>query len=44
MNLILSMDERALKIWNEDDGKPFTAIEPGTKLRQFERYPDSGLF
>lgn len=41
-NLILSMDQRALKIWNETDGKPFAAIEPGSKLTQFVRYPDSG--
>lgn len=41
-NLILSMDERVLKMWKEDDGKPFAAIEPGTKLTQFVRYPDSG--
>jgi len=42
-NLILSMDERVLKMWNESDGKPFAAIEPGSKLTQFVRYPDSGL-
>lgn len=41
-NLVMSMDERVLKMWNEDDGKPFAAIEPGTKLNQFVRYPDSG--
>ncbi|KAI6174485.1 Nucleolar protein 10 [Aphelenchoides bicaudatus] len=42
-NLVLSMDERVLKMWNEADGKPFAAIEPGTKLTQFDRYPSSGL-
>lgn len=41
-NLILSMDERVLKMWKEEDGKPFAAIEPGTKLNQFVRYPNSG--
>lgn len=37
------MDSRALKVWNFKDGKPVAAIEPGSKLNQFIRYPDSGL-
>uniref|UniRef100_A0A158R587 Nucleolar protein 10 n=1 Tax=Syphacia muris TaxID=451379 RepID=A0A158R587_9BILA len=41
--LVLSMDSRVLKMWNEETGKPFTAIEPGTGLTSLCRYPDSGL-
>lgn len=43
-NLVLSMDNRILKIWEEKNGKPFAAIEPGTILTDFCRYPDSGFF
>ncbi|VDM92660.1 unnamed protein product, partial [Litomosoides sigmodontis] len=42
-NLVLSMDMRLLKMWEETDGKPFAAIEPGSNLSDFCRYPDSGL-
>ncbi|EJW87691.1 hypothetical protein WUBG_01401, partial [Wuchereria bancrofti] len=42
-NLVLSMDMRLLKIWEETGGKPFAAIEPGSNLSDFCRYPDSGL-
>ncbi|KAM3725523.1 Nucleolar protein [Dirofilaria immitis] len=42
-NLVLSMDMRLLKIWEETDGKPFAAIEPGSNLSDFCRYPNSGL-
>uniref|UniRef100_A0A0R3RJX3 Nucleolar protein 10 n=1 Tax=Elaeophora elaphi TaxID=1147741 RepID=A0A0R3RJX3_9BILA len=42
-NLVLSMDMRLLKMWEETDGKPFAAIEPGPNLSDFCRYPDSGL-
>lgn len=38
------MDNRILKIWEEKNGKPFAAIEPGTILTDFCRYPDSGFF
>uniref|UniRef100_A0A914I4F8 Nucleolar protein 10 n=1 Tax=Globodera rostochiensis TaxID=31243 RepID=A0A914I4F8_GLORO len=41
--LVLSMDGRALKAWNEHNGQPFTSIEPGTDLRDFSRYPNSGI-
>ncbi|MCP9265652.1 Nucleolar protein 10 [Dirofilaria immitis] len=40
-NLVLSMDMRLLKIWEETDGKPFAAIEPGSNLSDFCRYPNS---
>ncbi|KAH7729244.1 hypothetical protein AAVH_02719 [Aphelenchoides avenae] len=42
-NLVLSMDSRALKMWHEEDGSPFAALEPGTRLNDFARYPNSGL-
>uniref|UniRef100_A0A1I7WMZ7 Nucleolar protein 10 n=1 Tax=Heterorhabditis bacteriophora TaxID=37862 RepID=A0A1I7WMZ7_HETBA len=42
-NLVLSMDERVLKMWDENCGKPFAAIETETALTDFTRYPDSGL-
>uniref|UniRef100_A0A915AVI3 Nucleolar protein 10 n=2 Tax=Parascaris univalens TaxID=6257 RepID=A0A915AVI3_PARUN len=42
-DLVLSMDSRIFKVWNELDGKPFAAIEPGTGLADFCRYPNSGL-
>ncbi|KAL3076376.1 hypothetical protein niasHS_011795 [Heterodera schachtii] len=41
--LVLSMDGRALKVWNEHNGQPFTSIEPGMDLRDFARYPNSGI-
>ncbi|KAK6751893.1 hypothetical protein RB195_003361 [Necator americanus] len=42
-NLVLSMDGRVLKIWNENDGKPFAAVETENGLNDFCRYPNSGL-
>jgi ribosome biogenesis protein ENP2 len=42
-DLVLSMDGRVIKMWNEDTGKPFAAIEPGNVLNDFVRYPDSGM-
>ncbi|WKY08631.1 hypothetical protein Q1695_007843 [Nippostrongylus brasiliensis] len=42
-NRVLSMDSRVLKIWGENDGKPFAAIETESGLNNFCRYPDSGL-
>ncbi|VDL80082.1 unnamed protein product [Nippostrongylus brasiliensis] len=42
-NRVLSMDSRVLKIWDENDGKPFAAIETESGLNNFCRYPDSGL-
>lgn len=41
-NLVLSMDSRLLKIWYEENGKPFAAIEPGNDLNDFSIYPKSG--
>lgn len=41
-NLVLSMDSRVLKMWNEVSGKPFAAIETESALNDFCRYPESG--
>uniref|UniRef100_A0AC34FTM2 Nucleolar protein 10 n=1 Tax=Panagrolaimus sp. ES5 TaxID=591445 RepID=A0AC34FTM2_9BILA len=41
--IVLSMDSRILKFWEEDTGKPIGAIEPGESLTEFVRVPDSGL-
>ncbi len=42
-NLVLSMDSRILKIWDRETGKPFTSIEPESKLNNLCLFPDSGL-
>ncbi|KAK0399975.1 hypothetical protein QR680_003300 [Steinernema hermaphroditum] len=42
-DLVLSMDSRILKMWDNNTGKPFTSIEPGSALTDFVRYPNSGL-
>ncbi|CAJ0580063.1 unnamed protein product, partial [Mesorhabditis spiculigera] len=42
-DLVLSMDNRALKIWEERNGRAVTAIEPEAPINDFVRYPDSGL-
>ncbi|KIH61972.1 NUC153 domain protein [Ancylostoma duodenale] len=41
-NLVLSMDSRVLKMWSENEGKPFAAIETENGLNDFCRYPNSG--
>uniref|UniRef100_A0A914Z8K7 NUC153 domain-containing protein n=1 Tax=Panagrolaimus superbus TaxID=310955 RepID=A0A914Z8K7_9BILA len=41
--IVLSMDSRMLKFWEEDTGKPIGAIEPGEPLTEFVRVPESGL-
>ncbi|GMS95578.1 hypothetical protein PENTCL1PPCAC_17753 [Pristionchus entomophagus] len=41
--LVMSMDDRAVKVWNRETGKPFSAIEPQNALNDFVRYPGSGL-
>ncbi|XP_005100498.1 nucleolar protein 10 [Aplysia californica] len=42
-DLVLSMDTKILKMWNRNNGKHLTAIEPGVNLNQLCTYPDSGL-
>ena len=40
---MLSIDSRILKIWEQDTGKPFTSIEPESKLNNLCVFPNSGL-
>ena len=40
--IVLSMDERMLKMWDESSGKPIVAIENTMKFNDFIRYKDSG--
>ena len=42
-DIVLSMDSRMMKFWEEDSGKPLGAIESNDPLVDFVRYPDSGL-
>ncbi|KAK3596946.1 hypothetical protein CHS0354_002513 [Potamilus streckersoni] len=42
-DLVLSIDSKILKIWNRNDGKPFTAVEPGTNLNDLCMIPGSGM-
>ncbi|KAL3882105.1 hypothetical protein ACJMK2_028476 [Sinanodonta woodiana] len=42
-DLVLSIDSKILKIWNRNDGKPFTAVEPGTNLNDLCMIPGSGV-
>lgn len=42
-DVVLSMDSRMMKFWEEDSGKPLGAIESNDPLVDFVRYPDSGL-
>ncbi|CAI4227976.1 unnamed protein product [Auanema sp. JU1783] len=42
-DLVLSMDSRVLKMWNEKDGSAFAAIESHYELTDFCRQPDTGL-
>lgn len=41
-NIVLSMDNRALKMWDESNGRAISAIEHEAQLNDFVRYPDSG--
>lgn len=43
-DLIASMDQRMLKMWNQNDGSALAAIENQYELNDFCRFPDSGLF
>ena len=40
---ILSADKRIIKIWNQHDGAPWTAVEPDVDLNDVAWYPDSGM-
>ncbi|CAG0887608.1 unnamed protein product [Cyprideis torosa] len=40
---IMSLDSKCLKIWNRENGTPFTAIESPVQLNSVCPFPDSGL-
>lgn len=41
--LVASMDEKCVKFWNENTGKPYTAIEPTVGLNDMCVVPNTGL-
>ncbi|GAB1601072.1 nucleolar protein 10-like [Argonauta hians] len=41
--LVLSMDAKSLRFWNQNTGKAYTAIEPGVPLTDLGVYPNSGM-
>lgn len=42
-DLVLSLDARVVKMWNNESGKPYAAIEPGTDLNDLALYPNTGM-
>jgi ribosome biogenesis protein ENP2 len=40
---VLSADKRIIKIWDQDDGKPWTSVEPAVDLNSVAWYKDSGM-
>ncbi|KAK9479100.1 WD40-repeat-containing domain protein [Lipomyces japonicus] len=41
---LLSADKRIAKIWDAQDGKPYTAIEPSVDINDVTHVPGTGLF
>ena len=41
---ILSVDKRILKIWDEQDGSPWTSVEPSVDINSVAWCKDSGMF
>ena len=44
LDLVLSMDSKILKLWNREDGKPYTAIQTNADLKDLCLVPDTGMF
>ena len=40
---ILSADKRIIKIWNAQDGSPWTSVEPAVDMNSVAWYKDSGM-
>ena len=40
---ILSADKRVIKIWDVQDGTPWTSVEPAVNINSVEWCPDSGM-
>ncbi|XP_063771488.1 nucleolar protein 10 [Pseudophryne corroboree] len=43
LELIISADSRIIKMWNKDNGKVFTSIEPEADVNDVCLYPNSGM-
>nr|XP_029531869.1 nucleolar protein 10-like [Oncorhynchus nerka] len=43
IDLVLIADSKIIKIWNKDQGKVFSPIEPQTNINDVCIYPDSGM-
>lgn len=41
---ILTTDKRIAKIWDRNDGKPFTSMEPSVDINDIEYIKNSGMF
>lgn len=42
-DLVVSMDRKIIKLWDQQTGKPFTSIEPSTDLNDMCIVPDTGM-
>lgn len=42
-DLVLSLDEKVLKLWNQNDGETFTSIQPEKNLNSFCTIPNTGM-
>ncbi|KAM5164367.1 nucleolar protein 10 [Mantella aurantiaca] len=43
LELIITADSRIIKMWNKDNGKMFTSIEPEADVNDVCLYPNSGM-
>ncbi|XP_018415060.1 PREDICTED: nucleolar protein 10 isoform X2 [Nanorana parkeri] len=43
LELVISADSRIIKLWNKDNGKIFTSIEPEADVNDVCLYPNSGM-
>lgn len=43
LELIITADSRIIKMWNKDNGKVFTSIEPEADVNDVCLYPNSGM-
>merc|ERR1719233_1691275 len=42
-NMVLSMDSQVVRIWDRENGKPYTSIESTAEFNDLVLYPKSGL-
>ncbi|KAM9316404.1 nucleolar protein 10 [Gastrophryne carolinensis] len=43
LDLIITADSRIIKMWNKDNGKVFTSVEPEADVNDVCLYPNSGM-